>query len=87
MKYTIYRKFDEAGGLSEPVPPQEYEKVLTEDGVVSLRLFVLAHKTDAYKGVRFNVCELTGAHGFCEDKQCEGCEGMTVFWVKRHYGF
>jgi hypothetical protein len=87
MMYTVYRKFDAVEGLAEPVPAKELEAVLTEDGVKALRLFVLAQRTDAYKGVAFNVCELTGAHGFCEKKECEGCEGMTMFWVRRHWGF
>jgi len=85
--YTVYRKHDVVKGLVEPVPPQEYEKVLTEDGVKSLRMFVLGHGKEAYSGVAFSVCELTGAHGFCEKKECEGCEGMTTLWVKRHWGF
>ena len=87
MLYTVYRHYDAIKGPVDKLSAEELEKVLTEDGVKALRLFVLANKQDAYRGVQFTVCELTGAHGFCEEKVCETCEGMQTLWVKRHWGF
>lgn len=87
MKYTVYKRYDAFNGPVDKLSDEDIEKVLTEDGVKALRLFVLSQKQDAYKGVMFNVCELTGAHGFCEEKVCESCEGFQTLWVKRHWGF
>jgi len=85
--YTVYRRNDAVEGLTDPIPLKEVEKLLEEDGMKSLRLRILAEKQESYKGLAFSVCEITGAHGFCDKAECDHCEGMTVLWVKRHFGF
>lgn len=87
MMYSVYRENDALHGFQGKLTPEELREMLGEEGVKALRAFVLSNGTDAYKGVSFGVCEMTGAHGYCEEKECKDCPGIFTLWVKRHRGF